>query len=195
MGKKLGRLLVISAPSGCGKTTIVERLLARNKDWKRSISYTTRPPRPGEIHGHDYFFMSREEFEAKKRDHFFLEFAEVFGHLYGTSKQFVLDEVARGSCVILAIDVQGMKQLIAQSAYHFPIASVFIMPPSLEELRARLEKRKTETKAAVRERLRIAAKEIDAGDLYDIQVVNRHVDQAVEEIERKITWQCQSKNS
>src|SRR3989338_1425979 len=190
MGKEPGWLIVISAPSGCGKTTIVERLLDRNKDWKRSISYTTRSPRAGEVHGRDYFFISQQEFESKKKARFFLESAEVFGHSYGTSKQFVLDEVVRGSCVILAIDVQGMKQLVAEKRRDIPIVSVFIMPPSLEELRTRLEKRRTETKTAGRGRLRVAEQEIAARGLYDIQVVNQKIDQAVDEIERKIKWQC-----
>ncbi len=108
---KKGKLIVISAPSGCGKTTIVERLILRHPDLKRSISYTTRSPRAGEVSGRDYFFISRDEFIEKKKKNFFLESAEVFGQHYGTSKEFVADHINRGMSVILAVDVQGMKQL------------------------------------------------------------------------------------
>ncbi len=183
MPKKQGKLIVISAPSGCGKTTIVERLLEHNQDLTRSISYTTRAPRPGEVNGRDYFFISDKEFSAKERSGFFLESANVFGQSYGTSKEFVTDRLSQGLHVVLAIDVQGMKQLRGKVGPEFSMTSIFIMPPSVRALRARLENRKTETKPEIDERLEIAKKEMAAQALYDFVVVNRKVDQAVKTIE------------
>ena len=183
MAQKRGKLIVISAPSGCGKTTIVERLLERNKNLARSISYTTRSARTGEANSRDYFFVSEEDFEAKKQKNFFLESAKVFGASYGTSKAFVMDHLAQGKDMVLAIDVQGMKQLRAKANREIPMVSIFIMPPSLAELKARLEKRKTETKQEIHERLKIAEQEMNERSLYDFVVVNQTVDQAVKEIE------------
>ena len=178
-----GKLIVISAPSGCGKTTIVKRLLRRNKNLKRSISYTTRPRRPGEVNKRDYFFISRKEFLARKRKGFFLESAKVFDHFYGTSKQFVKNYLSRGSHMVLAIDVQGMEQLCAKAGKEVPMTSIFIMPPSLKALRSRLEKRKTETAGEIKQRLRIAKSEMRARSLYDFVVINRKVNQVVKKIE------------
>ncbi len=183
MASKQGKLIIISAPSGCGKTTIVERLLERNKNLTHSISYTTRIPRTGEVKGQDYFFVSKEEFASKKRSNFFLESAEVFGCSYGTSREFVMNCIKQGQDVILAIDVQGMKQLRQKAVKEIPMVSIFIMPPSLEELEARLEKRKTETKQGIAERLKVARQEMAERSLYDFVVVNQKVDQAVSEIE------------
>lgn len=187
MIKQRGKLIIISAPSGCGKTTIVEHLLERNKNLTRSVSYTTRAPRPGEINGRDYFFISREEFESRKRSNFFLESAEVFGCSYGTSREFVMNHVKQGRDVVLAVDVQGMKQLREKIGTEIPMISIFIMPPSLKELKARLEKRKTETKQKIDERLKIAKEEMAGRTLYDFVVVNREVSQAVNEIEGIVT--------
>ena len=186
MIEKQGKLIVISAPSGCGKTTIVEHLLKRNKNLARSISYTTREPRLGEANGRDYFFVPPEDFKVKKQSGFFLESAQVFNHFYGTSKEFVKDTISSGIDIVLAIDVQGMKQLKENKTSGIPIVSVFLMPPSHEDLKARLEKRKTETKAQVDERLRIAELEMKEKDLYDFVVVNHTVNQAVSEIEEMI---------
>ena len=183
MSSKSGKLIVISAPSGCGKTTIVERLLARSKNLTRSVSYTTRPPRPGEEDGRDYFFISESDFLSKKRSGFFLESAEVFGHYYGTSKEFVLGCLSRGLSVVLAIDVQGMKQLRETTAKEISMKTIFIMPPSIELLKARLEKRKTETKEEIERRLQIAQEEMAERSKYDFVVVNRKVEEAIKEIE------------
>jgi len=180
---KRGRLIVISAPSGAGKTTIVERLLARNKNLRRSISFTTRLARRGETNGRDYFFVSRNEFSARKKKYFFLESASVFGCYYGTSKKFVLEKINRGLDLILAIDVQGMKQLKKKRTKEIPLISIFLMPPSMGVLKKRLEKRKTETKGQIQKRLKIAKREMKECSRYDFVVVNRKVIQAVKEIE------------
>ncbi len=183
---KKGKLIVISAPSGCGKTTLVERLLERNKNLMRSISYTTRPSRAGEINGRDYFFISRDEFLEKKKKNFFLESAEVFGQHYGTSRDSVADHPRRGKNVVLAIDVQGMKQLKQKAGQDLSVTSIFIMPPSEEILRSRLENRKTETKEEIAKRLEVAREEMRAKSLYDFVVVNNEVDEAVQSIEEVI---------
>lgn len=183
MKKKLGRLIVISAPSGCGKTTIVERLLERNRNLKRSISYTTRPPRSGEKDGHDYYFIRAAEFRNKLGQRFFLESARVFNQFYGTAKSFVKQVIAEGRDCVLAIDVQGMKHILARAGRRLPVITIFIMPPSLQALKKRLAKRKTETKSEVARRLAMAEHEMSERFLYNFVVVNRKVDQAVKEIE------------
>ena len=178
-----GRLIVISAPSGAGKTTLVERLLERNRNLVRSVSYTTRLPRAGETNGKDYSFVSKDEFREKQENGFFLESADVFGHLYGTSRELVMKKLAEGRDVILAVDVQGMKQLRKTVPSHIRMISIFIMPPSQVALRRRLNKRKTETKQEVNKRLRLAEKEMRQRDLYDHVVINKRIDQAVKTIE------------
>lgn len=180
---KAGRLIVISAPSGCGKTTIVERLLARNKHLTRSVSYTTRSPRAGEKNGIDYFFISRQAFEDKLKKKFFLEHATLFGEYYGTAKTFVMEKIADHKDCILAIDVQGGKQLIKQSGNDIPVISIFVMPPSLEVLEGRLRKRSTETEEEIRKRLTVAKQEMAERSLYDHVVVNEEVENAVRKIE------------
>lgn len=183
---KKGKLIVISAPSGCGKTTIVERLLKRNKDLIRSISYTTRSPRTGEVNGRDYFFVSPKDFLGKEKKNFFLESAEVFGQHYGTSKDFVMSHANQNKNVVLAIDVQGMRQLKQKESKDLSITSIFIMPPSDEVLRSRLENRKTETKEEIAKRLEVAREEMKAKSLYDFVIVNQEIEQAVKLIEEKI---------
>lgn len=182
MLKTGAKLIVVSAPSGTGKTTLVKRLLRRNANLVRSISYTTRPPRAGEIDGEDYFFISAEEFRRKEKRGFFLESAHVFGHSYGTSLKLV-QNVLRRHDVILAIDVQGMKQIKSRLPHGVRMVSIFIMPPSKLALRRRLAKRRTETKQEMEKRLRIAEAEMNARHLYDYVVVNRRIDHALKAIE------------
>ena len=126
-----GLLVVLSAPSGCGKTSIVERLLKRNPDWIRSISATTRTPRVDEKNAQDYFFLSRQDFEHKIGEGEMLEHAEIYGNLYGTPREFVVDQVAKGKKVIMTIDVQGAKQIMASWGKERPLLSIFIQPPWL----------------------------------------------------------------
>lgn len=183
---KKGKLIIISAPSGAGKTTLVERLLERNKNLVRSVSYTTRSPRSGEVHGRDYFFITRDEFLGRTKQHFFLEWAEVFGQYYGTSKDFVMSRAQNGTDIILTIDVQGMKQLKQKAGKNLPMTSIFIMPPSDEILRSRLENRKTETKNEIAKRLEVAHQEMREKSLYDFVLENNEVDQAVKSIEEVI---------
>lgn len=187
MGGKKGRLIIISAPSGCGKTTIVERLLARNKNLTRSVSYTTRVPRPGEGDGVDYFFVSHQDFGDKLKKNFFLEHATVFDENYGTSEALVMEKLDQGKDCILAVDVQGMKQLLKRFRDRVAVISIFVMPPSLEALEGRLRKRSTETEAEVKKRLALAKQEIAERSIYDHVVVNEEVEDAVRKIEEILT--------
>lgn len=183
MAQKRGKLIVVSAPSGCGKTTVVERLLWRNPNLVRSISYTTRPPRPAEADGKDYFFVSEDEFQEKRKKGFFLEWAKVFGRFYGTSREFVEAQLVQGRDVVLAIDVQGARQLRKTVPSEFRPVFIFMMPPSKIALKRRLAKRHTETKGEVEERLRVAEEEMGESSHYDHVVVNRRIDQTVKAVE------------
>lgn len=180
-----GLLVVLSAPSGCGKTSITERLLKRNPDWVRSVSATTRAPRTDEKNGQDYFFLSQKEFEKEIAENKMLEYATVFGQLYGTPKGFVVEQISLGKVVILTIDVQGTQQIIKSwgKQASSPFSSIFILPPSIKALRERLAGRNTETSDEIERRIGIAQDEIKAATLYHHTVINQNLDQAVLDIE------------
>lgn len=183
---KTGFLVVLSAPSGCGKTTIVTRLLKRHPRWIRSISVTTRPPRLGEKKGRDYEFMSVPQFQALKEKKQFLEWARVFGHYYGTRKKIVEEGIAGGGTVLLAVDIQGHRKIRHSVGRKFPLLSLFALPPSISVLRERLENRKTDSPEEVQKRIQVAQEEIKAAREYDATVINRDLDQTVHEIEALI---------
>lgn len=179
MGKNRGRLFIISAPSGTGKSTVIKRLMETCKDLYFSVSATTRPARPGEIHGVSYYFITPEEFQKHIQQNDFLEYAEFVGNYYGTLKAPVLARLEEGKDVILDIDVQGCKQVVAA----MPEAiTIFLVPPSMEELENRLRSRGTEDEEKVKMRLVRARAEMLEKDSYDYVVVNDVVDKAVEEI-------------
>lgn len=163
-----GLLFVVSAPAGTGKTTLVRMLMDEFSCVKESVSYTTRPPRLGEVEGKDYHFISREEFLARKEAGDFLEWAEVFGKFYGTSKTQVEAEQKRGNHVVLVIDTQGA--LVVREKVEAVL--VFLAPPSLGALRERLAKRGTEKPDALEERLSWAEREISLAPRYDYKIVN-----------------------
>lgn len=172
-------VIIISAPSGCGKTTIVNKLLGKMPGIKRSISCTTRAPREGEADGEDYIFMSEEEFKRKREEGAFLEWEDNFGQSYGTLEAQAKEAASEGRDIVLSIDVKGarkVKKKIPESI------SVFIMPPSVEELYARLKGRNTDNNEQLEMRIKEARKEIEASDEYDYLVVNEDLDQAIEEI-------------
>jgi len=178
-----GAVVMISAPSGCGKTTIVDRLLNRHADWLRSVSVTTRAPRFNEKHGVAYFFVGPGEFEKLKEGAELLEYAKVVDHWYGTPARFVAEKLASGKVVILEIDVQGARKVRAALEASVPRLSIFVLPPSIKVLRERLEGRKTETPAEIQARIEAAQEEIKEAGAYDKAVVNQNLDQTVAEIE------------
>ena len=172
-----GSILVISAPSGAGKSTLVRRLMAALPDLAFSVSHTTRPRREGEKEGRDYFFVTRRRFERMIAAREFIEWAEVFGHLYGTSKVQLTKILAQGRDVLLDIDVQGHQQVRRR----LPEAlSVFILPPSFEELKRRLIDRHSDSPLVVERRLATARQEISHWSEYDYLVVNDRLPRATQ---------------
>lgn len=169
---KKGLVFVLSAPAGTGKTTLVRMLREEFPLIKESISCTTRVPRSGEVTGVDYFFLTHQEFEDRVKCGDFLEYAEVFGHAYGTSKSFVYEQLEQGNHVFLVIDTQGALQLKQKQ---FPAIFIFVSPPSLIELQQRLIKRKTETEESLKRRLSWAQNEISQAVHYDYHILNQNL--------------------
>jgi len=174
-----GQLLVISGPSGAGKGTVCKALLQNNNIWI-SVSATTRSPRNGEEHGINYYFINKEEFLKRIDDEDFLEYAEVYGNFYGTPKSKVLEILEQGKDVILEIDIQGALKI--KSSYPEGIF-IFILPPSMEELKSRITNRGSETPESLKTRLEAAYDEISFASKYDYAVVNDMVEDAVKKIE------------
>jgi guanylate kinase len=174
-----GLFLVVSAPSGTGKTTVVERLGEQVPGLVRSRSYTSRPARPGELDGVDYNFLSRPAFDAMIAGDQFLEWADVFGNLYGTARRDTEQILATGADVVLVIDVQGARQVRERRS---GTVGVFVLPPSFEVLERRLRARSKDSPDAIARRLETARVEVDAVDEYDYVVVNDELDRCVSEI-------------
>lgn len=176
---KKGLLIVISGPSGTGKGTVCKELLKNNNFWF-SVSATTRAPREGEVHGKNYYFMTKEQFQDKIEENDFLEYAEVYGNYYGTPKSKVVEMLDKGKDVILEIDIQGALKV--KENYKEGIF-IFILPPSMEELKNRIIKRGTETEESLMTRFKSAYKEINYVSKYNYAVVNDKVNDAVEKIQ------------
>jgi guanylate kinase len=172
-------LLILSSPSGAGKTTIAKALLAARDDVEYSISATTRPPRPEEKDGVDYYFVSEEEFRRKRDAGEFLEWAEYSGYLYGTLRSEIERILSSGKHVVLDIDVQGARALRQRRD---DVVTIFILPPSVEELMARLGGRVGNPPADLERRLRRAVEEVEHAREYDYIVVNLERTQAVAEV-------------
>lgn len=182
------KLIVISAPSGSGKTSIFKRAQAILPNLFYSISHTTRQPREGEVDGVDYFFTDKHQFCLMIENNLFLEWAEVYGNFYGTTKEFIQRSQQEGKIVILDIDVQGMMQL--KKIPDLDAVFVFITPPSLKALSDRLIERGTENEITLQRRLSTAEHEMTFMHQYDYQVINDKLDEAVEAFLRIIINEC-----
>lgn len=175
-----GRLIVLTGPSGVGKGTLMQALLQRHPELYYSVSVTTRSPRPGEISGKNYYFISRDKFEQLVAQGEFLEWAEFAGNYYGTPREAVLDHIRSGKLVVLEIELEGARQIRAS----FPSAlSIFILPPSFPELENRIRGRAQDSEEAIARRLHRAQEEIKAADEFDLQIVNDDFETALNHIE------------
>ncbi|OEY86980.1 guanylate kinase [Wolbachia pipientis] len=175
-----GILLILSSPSGAGKTTISKRLLQESTNLVGSISFTTRKPRVKEIDGKDYFFVTKEQFNTLCLAGQMLEYAEVFGNFYGVPKDFIERSLENGISVLLNIDWQGAFHLFKIMTEK--IVSVFILPPSMQELRLRLNKRNSESNSIIEHRLIQAKEEISKCYQYDYVIVNDDIDKSIKDI-------------
>ena len=174
-----GNLIVISAPSGSGKTSLAELLLAEVDRMNFSVSHTTRPARRGEKNAVEYFFVSVEEFEEMIEAGQFLEYAHVYGNYYGTSSSFVQAELARGNDVLLDIDIQGalkIKKLMPQ------VIMIFVLPPSFEVLKERLKGRGLDDEVVIEKRLQVAKDEIEYYVNYDFVIINEEIERSLQEL-------------
>lgn len=191
MNKK-GLLLVLSGPSGTGKSTIITNVMQEHKNIVFSVSATTREPRPGEMDGKDYFFISREKFAEMIVNNEFLEYAHYASNSYGTPAAPVDEAIREGKCVLLDIEVQGAAQVIEKRR---DCVSVFISPPSMEELERRLRGRGTDSEERIQERLRIARHECSLAGNYDYIIINENARDASNELEAIIVAsQCRKCN-
>jgi guanylate kinase len=176
-------LIVVSGPSGAGKSTLIEASLQAVPELAYSVSATTRGPRPGEVEGRDYIFLSREEFERWIEEGRFLEWAEYSGNLYGTPEQKVEEFLEEGKSVILELELQGARQVQLKRP---DAVMVFVRAPSLEETRRRLAGRATETEEALESRLATAVGEVAARDEFDHEVINEEIEKARKDMIEKM---------
>lgn len=180
MQELAGNLFIISAPSGAGKSSLIQALLKRHSDMQVSVSHTTRAPRPGEQDGVHYHFISIEQFKALIAQNEFLEWAEVFGNYYGTSKSTIRDSLAKGIDVFLDIDWQGARQIRQQAS---TTKGIFILPPSLHELEQRLNQRGQDSSEVIAKRMAQAHSEMSHANEYEYLIINDNFDTALTEFE------------
>lgn len=178
--QRRGLMFILSSPSGAGKTTIARKLLAADADIQLSVSATTRPIRPGEIDGRDYHFVAQSDFNAMVDEHAFLEWAHVFGHSYGTPKAQIWNGMKEGKDFLFDIDWQGTQQLNQRA--HEDVVPVFILPPSIDELRRRLEARGTDDAKVIDARMERARAEISHWSEYRYVVVNDDIDRCFAQV-------------
>jgi guanylate kinase len=179
----LGKLIVLTGPSGVGKGTLMNAILQRYPELHYSVSATTRSPRPGEVNGKNYHFITRSEFEKLVTQGEFLEWAEFAGNCYGTPREAVLNHIQSGELVVLEIELEGARQI----RHTFPSAlSIFILPPSFAELEKRIRGRGQDTEEAISRRLNRAEEEIAAADEFNLQIINGDFEEALQEIEKAI---------
>lgn len=173
--QRRGLMFILSSPSGAGKTTIARRLLEEEgSELRMSVSVTTRAMRPGEVDGHDYYFVDEDEFARKVNEDSFFEWAEVFGHCYGTPKAEIREQLKRGEDFLFDIDWQGTQQLYQRA--QGDVVRVFLLPPSIEELEQRLRARGTDSDAVIRSRMERARAEISHWDAYDYVIINDDIE-------------------
>ncbi len=184
VAEQAGKLIVLSGPSGAGKSTVIARLMQMRQDLCFSVSATTRQPRPGEKDGTDYFFVTREEFDRMVEEDALLEHAEYVGNCYGTPRGYVERKQAEGLNVLLDIEVQGARQVCGKTP---DAVTIFVIPPSLEELERRLRGRHTDAEEKICCRLARAHNEYREADFYDYIVINDDPDQAARELDAIIT--------
>jgi guanylate kinase len=177
---KRGRLYVVSAPSGAGKTSLLKALIRRVPSIQFSVSYTTRKPRPNEVAGRDYHFVTAERFDEMQANHEFLEHAKVFDNSYGTGVRAVQEALANGEQLLLEIDWQGARQVRARVS---EACSIFILPPTRAALEQRLQGRSTDSDEVIQRRLRDAAEDIGHWTEFDYVVINDRFEQALEDLQ------------
>ena len=188
MLNRKGLLFVVSGPSGAGKGTICKALLNKNDQIKLSVSATTRKPRNGEVHGVNYFFIEKEEFTKMIENGEFLEYAQIYDNFYGTPKAAIIECLEKGQDVILEIEMQGARQI--KEVYPEGVF-IFVLPPSLEELKSRIVGRGTETQEEIEKRFSCAFEEINQIVNYDYFIVNEDIEKSVSDVEAII---CAEKN-
>ena len=188
MLNRKGLLLVVSGPSGAGKGTICKALLNKNDQIKLSVSATTRKPRNGEVHGVNYFFIEKEEFTKMIENGEFLEYAQIYDNFYGTPKAAIIECLEKGQDVKLEIEMQGARQI--KEVYPEGVF-IFVLPPSLEELKSRIVGRGTETQEEIEKRFSCAFEEINQIVNYDYFIVNEDIEKSVSDVEAII---CAEKN-
>lgn len=176
MSTTLGNLFIISAPSGTGKTSLIKALLQTDIDLSLSVSYTSRLVRPGEVEGRDYYFVERKMFEQMLEHGEFLESAEVYGNLYGTSQKWIDKTIASGQDILLEIDSQGAQQV---RRIFSNTVSIFVLPPSLDVLETRLRNRNQDCQEVIARRMAAARQEISRVNEYDYVIINENLDEAL----------------
>ena len=179
MARVSGKLFILSAPSGTGKTSLTKSLLRKNINLWLSISYTSRLMRPSEVEGHDYFFVERNVFEQMLGDGEFIESAEIYGNLYGTSQKWINEAISSGKDILLEIDGQGARQV---RKIFSDVVSIFVLPPSLEVLENRLKDRNQDSKEVIAKRMAAAKEEISHVSEYDYVIINDNIDIALRDL-------------
>ncbi len=192
LGKR-GAMIILSSPSGAGKTTLV-KLISNNKNLFTSVSHTTRTPRSNEINGVDYFFVSKNEFEKLIKENQFLEHANVFNNLYGTTKKNVIDKLNKGKNVVFDIDWQGTEQII-RSKLNYKLITIFILPPSKSVLHERLSNRDMKDKLIVEERMKQFDKDILHWKNYDYVVINDDLNVCYNKIDKILESELNNKKT
>lgn len=190
MTRERGKLIVISAPSGCGKTTIANALLRRHPHFTFSVSATTRKKRPREEHGRHYFFLSQEEFQRAIDNDELVEWEEIYGDYYGTLKSVVDQALEKGNILLFDVDVNG--GLSIKKRYPDDAVIIFIEPPDIESIAKRLMRRNTEDKAQLQRRLDRVPMELEKGKLFDYSVVNDDLERAIDEVDKIVQKEINS---